>query len=417
MYNMIRGIRTQLSCDCKIVTATNIEEIEAIRPIWEQMQRNEPRPVPNADIDRYLSVVKTSGDDVRPHIMVMKCDGRPVAIMIGRIEKRQLDFKFGYKKLFSPALRCLSVVYGGIIGQPSAELCQVLIGEIMNMLRRDQADLVYFNHLGIDSPIYKLCKTVPEFFSRSYFVQAESHWQTYIPDTVEEFYRQIPNSRKRRWRRNIRQLEKISSSEIKIACYRQLSDVNYLIDVACQIKESTYKSSLAVGFTDSPVNRALLEKSAMNGSLRAYILYVGDEPCAFQFDVRYGKTQFTEFGSFDPRWSRGSPGTVLLIKVLEQLCRDSDVSIMDYGFGHALYKRKFGTNHWLEETIYIYAPRLCPILINMAMSVNLACNVLLSRATIWLNLDSWNKRNWRRMVCKNNHNDSTQEKGNIELLS
>lgn len=245
---MIRGFRTQLSGYCEIVAATNFEEIEAIRPIWEQMQRDEPHPVPNADIDRYFSVVKTSGDDVRPHIMVMKCEGRPVAITIGRIEKRRLDFKLGYKTLFSPALRCLSVVYGGIIGQPSAELCEALIGEIMNVLRRGQADLVYFNHLGIDSPIYKLCKTVPGFFSRSYFVPAESYWQTYIPDKVEEFYRQIPNSRKRRWSRDIRQLETISSSEIKIACYRQLSDVNHLIDVACQIKESTYKSGLAVYF-------------------------------------------------------------------------------------------------------------------------------------------------------------------------
>lgn len=160
---MIKGFRTQLSGDCKIVAATNFEEIEAIRPIWEQMQRDEPHPVPNADIDRYLCVVKTGGDDVRPHVMVMKCDGRPVAIMIGRIEKRRLDLKLGYKALFSPALRCLSIVYGGIIGHPSAELCKVLIGEVMNVLLRGQADLAFFNHLRIDSPIYKLCKTVPIF--------------------------------------------------------------------------------------------------------------------------------------------------------------------------------------------------------------------------------------------------------------
>ena len=404
---MIRSFRTQLSGDCKIVTATNFEEIEAIRPVWEQMQRDEPHPVPNADIDRYLSVVKTSGDDVRPYVMVMKCDDKPVAMMIGRIEKRLLDFKLGYKTLFSPALRCLSIVYGGIIGQPSAEISKVMISEMMNVLRRRQADLVCFFYLGIECPIYKLCKTVPNFFSRSHFVPAESHWQTYIPDTVEEFYRQIPNSRKRRWRRDIRQLEKTSSSEVKIVCYRQLSDIDYLINVACQIKESTYKCGLGIGFINSAVNRALLEKAARDGSLRAYILYLGDEPCAFQFDVRYGKTQFTEFGSFNPKWRRGSPGTVLLIKVLEQLCRESDVSVMDYGFGHALYKSKFGTNHRLEETVYIYAPRLRPMLINLAMSVNSTCNVLLNRAAKLLNIDSWIKRNWRRMVCKNSHKDST----------
>jgi hypothetical protein len=212
-------------------------------------------------------------------------------------------------------------------------------------------------------------------------------------------------------------LEKISSSEIKIVCYHELSDVAYLIDVACRIVESTYKSGLAVGFTNSEVNRVLLEKNAKDGRLRAYVLYVGDEPCAFQFDVLYGKTQFTEFGSFDPRWSRGSPGTVLLIKVLEQLCQDSEVSIMDYGFGHALYKSKFGTNHWMEENVCIYAPRLRPVLINMAMSADMAFCGLLNRAAKWLNMDSWVKRNWRRMVRKNNRKDSVQKKGNVELLS
>jgi hypothetical protein len=394
------------SGDCEIVTATNFEEIEAIRPIWEQMQRNEPHPLPNADIERYLSVIKASGDDVRPYVMLMKYDGHPAAITIGRIEKRRLDFKLGYKMLFSPALRCLSIVYGGIIGRPSAELCGILIGEIMNLLRRGRADLVYFNHLGIDSPIYKLCKTVPGFFSRSHFVSTESHWQTDIPDTVEEFYRKIPNSRKRRWRRDIRQLEKICSSEIKVVCYREVSDVNYLIDVACRMEESTYKHCLDVGFTNSAVDRELLEKAARDGWLRAYILYVGNEPCAFQFDVQYGKTQFTEFGSFNPRLSRGSPGTVLLIKVLEQLCRESSVSVMDYGFGHALYKSKFGTNHWLEENVCIYAPRLYPMLINMAMSANLACCVPLRRAAKWFEMDSWIKRNWRRIMCKNRQTSS-----------
>lgn len=398
---MIEEFRTKLSNNCEIVVATNLDQIEAIRPVWEQMHSEEPYPVPNADIDRYLSIIKVSGDDVQPHIMVMKCNGKPVAIAIGRIEQRRLDLKLGYKTLFSPVLRCLSIVYGGILGRPSSELCEELISKIMNVLHNRQVDMVFFNHLGTDSPIYKLCKTVPGFFSRNHFASAEQHWQTYIPNTVDEFYSNYPNSRKRRWRRDIRQLEKISYSKIKVVCYRQLSDVNYLINVACHINESTYKSGLDIGFTDSEVNRALLEKNVGDGRLRAYILYMGDEPCAFQFDVVYGNTQFTEFGSFDPRWSHGSPGTVLLIKVLEQLCRESEVSVMDYGFGHALYKSKFGTNHWIEENVCLYAPRLRPILVNMAMSVNMACYVFLTHSAKWLNVDSWIKRNWRKMVCKN----------------
>lgn len=407
----------QCSSDLEIIAATNFEEIETIRPIWERMQKEESYPVPNADIDRNISVIKASGDEVCPYIIVVKCDGHPTVITIGRIEKRRMDFKLGYKTLFSPALSCLSIVYGGIIGKPTAEICDALIGELMTMLRFGKIDLIFFNHLGIDSMVYEFCKTIPGFFVRNHLASKEPHWQTSIPESVEEFYNRIPNSRKRRWRRDIRQLEKVSSSEIKIVCYQKLGDVDYLMEVACRIVESTYKSGLAVGFTDSSVNRALLEENARDGNLRAYILYVGDEPCAFQFDVLYGKTQFTEFGSFDPRWSRGSPGTVLLLKVLEQLCHDSEVSIMDYGFGHALYKSKFGTNHWIEENACIYAPRLRPVLINMAMSVNLAVCRFLSNAAMAFNMDSWIKRNWRKMVRKNSHKDNIQEERDVELLN
>jgi CelD/BcsL family acetyltransferase involved in cellulose biosynthesis len=190
----------------------------------------------------------------------------------------------------------------------------------------------------------------------------------------------------------------MSPSGIQVVCYRQLSDVDHVIALVCDIEKSTYKKGLEVGFTDSALNRALLEQAARDGWLRAYILYAGGEPCAFQLDVHYGQTQFTEYGSFDPRWRQGSPGIVLLVKVIEQLCGEAQVRAMDYGFGGASYKEKFGTTCWLEKSVYIYAPRVRPLLVNMAMSADMAFCEVLRRATARLQLDSWVKRRWRRMV-------------------
>jgi hypothetical protein len=389
--------------DLEIVTIRDLEGIESIRSVWEEMQCREPFPVPNADINRYIASVKAIGDEALPHVILIKCGGNPAAMVIGRIESRRLNLRLGYKTLFGSTLRCLSVVYGGIIGQPSSELCAVIMDEFMNVLRRREADVVFLNHLRTDSPIYKLYKTKASFWSRNHSILAEPHWQTNITDTMQEFYGNVPGSRKRRWRRNIRQLEKISPSEIKVVCYRHLSDIDYLSDVACQIEKETYKKNLGSGFINCPSNRVLLEQAARDDWLRAYVLYVGDQPCAFQFDVQYKGTQFTEYGSFDPKWSRGSPGIVLLIKVLEELCQERNVSKMDFGFGDALYKRKFGTDHWLDESVYIYAPRLQPILIKTVMSMNLVIS-LLRRSVIRLNMDGWIKRNWRKMMWKNGRN-------------
>ncbi|MFH1717484.1 MAG: GNAT family N-acetyltransferase, partial [Planctomycetota bacterium] len=285
------------------------------------MQRNERSPVPYADISRYVALVKAIGDSTKPYVMLVKSHGHPVAMTICRIEQRRLKLRLGYKTLFSPTLRCLSVSYGGILGQPSDESCKMIIGELMNALRRREADLVFLDHLRTDSPMYKVCKKASGFWSRGCSTLSELHWQTEIPHTPEELYSSVPNSRKRRWRRDVRQMEKIAPSEVKVICYRNLQDVGHLVDVACQIEKKTYKNGLEVGFASSSVlNRALLEQASEDGWMRAYVLYAGDEPCAFQFDLKYKGTQFTEHGSFDPRWSQGSPGIVLLIKVLEQLC-------------------------------------------------------------------------------------------------
>ena len=381
-----------------IVIVRDLEGVERLRPLWKQMQLEEPFPAPHADIDRYVAGVKSSADKAQPYIVLAKRQGKPMAMTIGRIEWRTLRIRLGYKTLFSPKIRCLSVVYGGILGQPSDDCCETMIAELMNALQSREADVVFFNHLRTDSVMHRVCTAKSGFWSRCHRKLAEPHWKTDIPDSVEELYGRVPHSRKRRWDRNVRQLKKISSSEIRIACYRQLSDIDQLVDMACRIVDSTYKKGLVVGFTNSALNRALLEQAARNGWLRAYVLYAGNEPCAFQFDTRYRGTQFTEYGSFDSQWGNGSPGTVLLTKVLEQLCDEPDVCMLDYGFGHARYKKKFGTDYWHEESVYIYAPRLRPTLIKLAMSVNQALSDFLSRVATYLNLDSWIKRTWRRRL-------------------
>ena len=57
---MVKNIEKNIK-ECRdIKVARNLEEVESIRPIWEEMQRKEYHPVVNADIDRYLPVIKAN---------------------------------------------------------------------------------------------------------------------------------------------------------------------------------------------------------------------------------------------------------------------------------------------------------------------------------------------------------------------
>jgi hypothetical protein len=55
------------------------------------------------------------------------------------------------------------------------------------------------------------------------------------------------------------------------------------------------------------------------------------------------------------------------------------------------------------------------MLINMAMSADIAFCRVMSRAAEALNGDSRIKRSWRRIVGKSSRNDKLREKGGIEL--
>ena len=133
--------------DKQVTTARNLEDIEKICSIWEEMQRHESSPVPNADIDRYVAGIKAKGKEVRPYIILIEQGNKPVAMVIGRIEKHCLKIKFGYKTLFTTRLKRLGIVYGGILGHVSDEICAIIVRELIDTLKHGEADYIYFNHL------------------------------------------------------------------------------------------------------------------------------------------------------------------------------------------------------------------------------------------------------------------------------
>ena len=389
-----------LSEGVEIVIARSLDEVEAMRPIWEQMQAKEPYPVINADIDRYLSVLKASGDDVKPYIMVFRENGQPVAMAIGRLEEHPIEVKLGYKVLLSPKLRCLTIVYGGILGQPDNNLSQLMVRELMKVLNRREVDMVYFNHLRTDSDIYRLSRKLPAILSRGYFPKVENHWSMSVPIDIDLFYQARSSKHRKHLRQCVRKLERTYPSQVKMITYRKEDELEEAIKAASQISARTYQYGIGCGFVDDFRTRTLLSGAAKLGWLRAYVLYVNDEPIAYRFALQHRRTYFGDGIGFDPKWSKLRVGTVLFLKVLENLCHEGAVDCYDFGFGDADYKRSYGDKQWLEASVIIFAPRPYPIFINMlrtsVMGLNACLEYILNRA----GSAGWIKRRWRNLLQK-----------------
>ena len=381
----------------EISIAKNIDQIEAIRPIWEKMQKSEISPKPNADIDRYISTITSTEQKIEPYVILLHNNNQPQAMLIGRIENIQMSCRLGYKTLINPSIRSIVVVYGGIMGQPDEDVSVLLIRELMKLLRQREVEVIFFNHLRTDSVFYHQVRKIPNILCRTIFPLIEPHWQTRLPDSKDAFF---TGTRRRYLKRYMKELKETCGEPIEIVCYNSPQDIPRILSEASAISRLTYKFAMGAGFKDDLRTRSILELAAHQHRLRAYVLYAQHKPVAFEFGIEYGRVFFPEHIGYEPHLRLCSPGTILFLKVLEDLMENTTLRIFDYGFGDAVYKERFGTDFWPEGSVHIVAPRLYPILLNLALTSTSAASGALNYLVTKAGVYNWVKRHWRALLRK-----------------
>jgi CelD/BcsL family acetyltransferase involved in cellulose biosynthesis len=394
----------------EITVTRSLNQIDAIRPLWEQMQQNENFPNPNPDINRYLSVIDSADHEVKPYIMISYHNSQPQAMLIGRIGKVLIPYKFGYRVLLKPFLRCISVVFEGIIGNLNPDVSASLVRGLVNSLRQGEADVVFFNHLRADSPVWPAIKRHASFLCREHFSKEEPHYRMSIPTSMEQFYQSCSKSHRSNLKRYIRRLDQKDEGRVKIVAYSQEEELGPLIRAAAQISSKTYQYGLGCGFVDDKRTRSIMTMAARLKWLRAHVMYIGDQPCSFQLGLKYGPTYFLSQIGFDPSWEKFEVGTVLFLKVLESLCSDPAVRSLDFGFGDAQYKKQYANEHWMEVSSHIFAPRLYPICVNISRSFVMGLNLALEHVLIKTGFLFRIKKRWRSLLQQNTQQASNQSR-------
>jgi hypothetical protein len=336
------------------------EEVEEIRDIWERMQWH-----PNADIDFYHAVISSRKEVLRPHILLLPANGTPKTIVIGRVEDVPFECRIGYKVLFKPLVRSLTIIYGGILGEVSYEMCSLAMMELMNSLARNEADLLFINHLRMNSPAYQLATTIPRALYRDHSVVPNCHWKLSLPNSYEEFYTRLSPNTRYNLRRYSTKLQKKFGLNLTIKCFCENSEIDQLIMDIERISRKTYQHGLGVGFIDNIETRRLITLGLERKWFRAYILYDGKYPCAFWNGFKYGKTFFTGIPGYDPDYKDYRPGTFLLVRMIEDLCNDEHIDAIDFGFGDAQYKRSFCDQNWQEASIHVFSPTFKGLMLNL----------------------------------------------------
>lgn len=341
----VPGIAVSAATASDVRVCRTPEEVESLRAHWKGFAH------PDAHLDVFLTIVRDRPEVVRPHVVVVEREGRPVALLAARLEECELPAKFGYATVYKPRLRRITVVTGGVAGL--AEACGELADELLAALQRREADAVELQRIAIDSPLYRAVVERAPSALRQHGEQAAPHHVMDLPESSEALLPSLSKSVRDNLKRYSRKLEREYGDRLIVRRYDAPKDFERAVADLERIAATTYQRGLGAGFTaehDGPLMRIALD----GGWFRAWVLYLDGAPCAFEIGHLAGDSVVIAAKGFDPTYGNHHVGKVLQLKMLEDLCDDPAVGVLDFGFGDADYKRKLATRGWDDASVLVY---------------------------------------------------------------
>ncbi len=231
--------------DTRIRTVRALAEVDDLKDFWARCHTHR-----DADFDFYLFYLRNSPEVVRPHVIVLYRDGRPHAMLVGRLEKRGVYIRFGYIRLVRLRLRALTFMYRGVLGDiSSAADAKDVISCIEGSLRAGEADAAFLEYLRVDSPLYSWARTLPNPARVNHFAESSVHHIRNLPlrnlPRGASFLQSLSSNQRRNQKRRVRRLAESFDDRVRIECFQDASAVR-VFQCACRAKQRTAHESTVV---------------------------------------------------------------------------------------------------------------------------------------------------------------------------
>jgi hypothetical protein len=299
-----------------------------------------------------------------------------------------MPIRIGYWTLPVPKLRVIQI--SGWLGETEKN-AELLAQGLFQSLDMGEADVACFRYIDIESALATYIRKAAPRFCSDFLTASQSHWFC-DRKNGESFLAGLSRNQRTQQRRRERKIARTFNNH-RIELFCSTGEISRLIRDAERVAKKSYQRRLNVGFSDSPDIRARLEFDAAKGWLVAYILYLDEKPCAFWIGSLRNRVFLSNYLAFDPAFSEYSLGMYLMIKVMELLSTETNsyrADRIDFGIGDAIYKERLANHNGREALLYIFAPRLAPILVNALRSATQFLNGFMK--TLW----TWRRRSLKR---------------------
>jgi CelD/BcsL family acetyltransferase involved in cellulose biosynthesis len=383
--------------------ARTLEEVEALRETWAALQNDRV----TADIDFFRCVLATEPNAIRPHVIVVERDGVPEAMLVARVGDVELPSRLGYKTVYAPTVRSINVVLGGQLGTIDERNATVLVDELRAALRRGEANVVFLRHLPVESTLYHVAASRPPRWLRQQPEARNRYWQVTLPDSFEEFNRGLSKKTREGFRRYANRFVREYGDRIEVREYSRPDQIEELVRDVEEVAAKSWQRGLGVGFVDDEKTRARTLLGLEKGWLLTLVLTVDGQPVAFWMGDTYNGRFRSMIPGYDPAFSEHRVGNYVLLQLIERLCENESVHVLDFGFGDVEYKERLSDSSYWAGDVVLFAPTARGIFLGTARTAITGTDRALRRAASSTGVFKRLKRGWRRKFAEGGRDAGT----------
>jgi hypothetical protein len=290
----------------------------------------------------------------KPKIVLFKKLQTPIALIVGWINQEYIVTNwFGYFKLHSPQLNCFEIENNGVITDGSQEAEQVVCDFFKSQLKNREIELFSFNHFSSQNPLWSELISTKRVCSKPIYKNSVN-WITTLRNSRTGKLNNVHSKKTlQKLSRKANKFKKSFDNDLEIKSFNTKNEINSFICNAEVISKHSYQYSINIGVSNNLYWKNFLASLADGDYLKAYILFVKNEPVAYIMGAKYSNVLFLFATAFNSKFGNYSPGEYLRHELIGNFI-EQGIDIIDYGYGDAIYKQRCGTENIREASIRIY---------------------------------------------------------------
>jgi CelD/BcsL family acetyltransferase involved in cellulose biosynthesis len=277
-------------------------------------------------------------------ISIRSASGELIGIVPFRIRGYTLRFAVAARTLFRRKMAAAEIL-GSV---PLLPEDPAYYGSVMTQILSEPFNCcaIYLDSVPCDGMLWKYLHD-DQFLPRNCFwhmIEDPRPWHLVeLAPTFDQYLQSMSAKARANIRREIRQFSQLANGDARTVRVTDSTQVKWFLECAAAISHRSWQHRVIgerVSCSDAAIRS--FEDLAARGILRSYVLQAGEIPYAFAVGYQYsGLYHYVEIG-FDERYSKVSPGKVLLSLILEDLHGYNRPRILNFGTGDGAYKRRFG---------------------------------------------------------------------------